>query len=499
MKTLNFQWILLFILASILIASCKQNQAPICQITEPEEGSTFTRGDVISISILAEDEEGLVSKVRLYLNGTGLIELEFPFTYVLQTEEFSSGEYTLKAIAKDDEGLESTDEVKIIIDAAFSTINTSPASSISFNSALLGGSVSNNGGDEISEKGIYWDTVPSPETAGNQIAINQGIGEFNDTITDLPQGTRIYHKAYAINSAGIALGEELYFNTHTSPTVQTDYISESDYASATLHGHVLDNGGEQVTETGFYWSTEASAELTGTRLPAINDSGAFSAILDNLAQYTTYNIKAYAVNAAGESYGEEISFSTPGILTLQPDGTDGKDAVFSKAAPDGNYGNIEDIHLYAWTQSQGLNINRVAIDFDLSSLPSGAHIDSAFISLFFNSTSAYGSEHSGATDFIIQRITMDWEESTVSWGSQPISSENNQVLVQGAITKNQDFENINITQLVLDISNDRINSHGFLLKLQDESPYAVLHFASSDHLDENVRPKLEIFYSKTLE
>jgi len=433
------------------------------------------------------------------LNNTGLSELEFPFTYELQTEGFSSGEYTLKAVARDEEGLESSDEVKIFIDAAFSTITTSPASSISYNTAVLGGSVSIDGGAEISEKGIYWDTVPGPETTGTKISISQGIGEFNSTITDIPQGTRIYHRAYAINSAGMALGEELYFNTHSSPTVQTDAVSEPDYTSTTLYGSVLDNGGEQVTETGFFWSTEASAELTGTRLPAIDDDGAFSALLDNLTQYTTYYFRAYAVNAAGESYGEEISFSTPGILSLQPDGTNGKDALTSKFAANGNYGDIEDIHLLAWTQNGALNLNRAFIEFDLTALPSEAQIDSAFISLYYNATSPYGSDHSGETDFVIQRITTDWEESTITWVSQPSASESKQVLVPGALTKTQDFENIDITKLLRDINNDRENSHGFLLKLQNESPYSVLRLASSDHRDKNVRPELEIYFSKVLE
>lgn len=499
MKPLNFKWTLLFFLTIILVASCKQNQPPNCQIIAPEDGSAFTKGDIISISIVADDEEGLVSVVRLYLNEIGLAELEFPFNYDLQTEDYSSGVYTLKAIASDDEGLESIDEVNIIIDAAFSTITTIAASSISFNSALVGGSVSDDGGGEISEKGVYWDTVPSPETAGNQIAMSQGIGEFNGSITDLPQGKTIYYKAYAINSAGIALGEEHYFNTHTAPSVLTGSILVYYDATAILNGQVLDNGGETVTETGFYWSTEDNAEATGTRKPAINDNGTFSANLENLTPYTTFYIKAYAVNVAGESLGEEITFSTPGILSLQPDGTDGKDAVFSEIAPDGNWGDIEEIHLYAWTQNGALNINRVAIDFDLSSLPSDAKIDSAFISLYYNSTSTYGSGHSGNTNFVIQRITMNWEESTVSWGSQPATTEINQVLVPGANTEDQDFENTDLTELVRDMANDRVNSHGFLLKLQLESPYSMLLIASSDHPDENVRPKIVIYYSKVLD
>ncbi|MFX0009681.1 MAG: hypothetical protein ACFE9R_05150 [Candidatus Hermodarchaeota archaeon] len=84
-------------------------------------------------------------------------------------------------------------------------------------------------------------------------------------------------------------------------------------------------------------------------------------------------------------------------LILQPDGAKGKDAVFSLIVPDNNYGTLKDIHVYAWTQLGDLNVNRVAIDFDLSSISTGAIVDSAFISLFFNKTSGYGTQHSGKT------------------------------------------------------------------------------------------------------
>ena len=85
-------------------------------------------------------------------------------------------------------------------------------------------------------------------------------------------------------------------------------------------------------------------------------------------------------------------------LILQPDGAKGKDAVFSLIVPDNNYGTLKDIHLYAWTQLGVLNVNRVAIDFNLSSIPVGATVDSAFLSLFFNKTSGYGTQHSGEND-----------------------------------------------------------------------------------------------------
>ncbi len=316
MKTLNFLWALPLLLATTLLISCEKNQPPSCQFIEPADGFTVTKGDVISVSLTAEDADGIVSEVRLYINDEGLASLEFPYKYGLNTEDYRSGSYILKATATDDEGLESSDEVEIIIDAAYSIVSTTEATSISYNAASAGGFVSEDGGGEITDVGVYWDTLSSPETARYRVSMGQGLGEFTGTLTELPSGKQIYYKSYAVNAAGVSVGEEFSFRTNTVPTVQTGGIMSFDYASALVSGVVLADGGEALTETGVYWGTQANAELTGTRLPIENEEGVFSITLEDLSPSTTYYIKAFAVNAAGESLGEEHSFITTGTAAV---------------------------------------------------------------------------------------------------------------------------------------------------------------------------------------
>lgn len=184
-------------------------------------------------------------------------------------------------------------------------------------------------------------------------------------------------------------------------------------------------------------------------------------------------------------------------LNLQPDGEQGKDALVGKIVPISNYGETPDLHLYAWTQGGVLNVNRALIDFDLSALPVDARIDSAFLSLYFNSTSLYGDSHEGETSFVIQRITSAWDEAEVSWSSQPDASTDNQRLIAGAGVGNQDFIDLDVTALVRDMAWDRANSHGFLLRLNTEAPFRKLLLASSDHPLEELRPKLDVFFSLT--
>ncbi|MGF7139288.1 DNRLRE domain-containing protein [Roseimarinus sediminis] len=185
------------------------------------------------------------------------------------------------------------------------------------------------------------------------------------------------------------------------------------------------------------------------------------------------------------------------VLTLQPDGNQGKDAVISKIVPDKNFGELEDIHLYAWTQDGMLNVNRVVIDFDLSSIPTDAQIDRAFLSLYFNKNSRYGNEHSGDNRFIIQRITSAWDESTVSWDTEPGTITTHRVSVDGSIDTAQDFTDIDITTLIRDVIENKDNSYGLMLKLENEAVYKRLLFASSDNQDKSLRPKLEVYYTLT--
>ncbi|MCA0362978.1 MAG: DNRLRE domain-containing protein [Bacteroidetes bacterium] len=193
---------------------------------------------------------------------------------------------------------------------------------------------------------------------------------------------------------------------------------------------------------------------------------------------------------------KKVSTGPHSKLILQPDATKGKDAVFSYIVPNNNYGNSESIHLSAQTQNLELNVSRFAVDFDLSSIPAGAKVDSAFLSLYFNKTSMYGSNHNGENDFLIQRITSRWEESNITWKTQPNSTNISQVLVPKSTNPNQDFKNIDVKNIVQDMINDKNNSFGFMLKLRKEEPYRVLLFASSDHPDESLRPKITVYYTK---
>ena len=74
-----------------------------------------------------------------------------------------------------------------------------------------------------------------------------------------------------------------------------------------------------------------------------------------------------------------------------------------------------------------------------------------------------------------------WDESTITWNTQPSSTFENQVFISKSTSPTQDYTNMNVTNLVQDMIDDKASSYGFLLKFQIEEPYKILLFASSDN------------------
>ncbi len=186
-------------------------------------------------------------------------------------------------------------------------------------------------------------------------------------------------------------------------------------------------------------------------------------------------------------------------LTLQPNATQGKDAYFKILTPNLNQGTHQDFAGIAWTNGGTPTVARSVIDFDLNQIPQNAQIISAKLSLYHNPTSPNNSgSHSlpGSNNACyLQRVTSQWDEFTVTWNNQPTTTSTNQVTIPASTSTNQSYPNIDVTNLVQDMIDYPSTSFGFMIKLQNESYYKALLFASSDNANPNLHPKLIITYS----
>ncbi|HYV94023.1 MAG TPA: DNRLRE domain-containing protein [Chitinophagales bacterium] len=185
-------------------------------------------------------------------------------------------------------------------------------------------------------------------------------------------------------------------------------------------------------------------------------------------------------------------------LTLQPDSA-GKDAIVDSYYPASDNSTSPEFNSQAWTHSGYPENERSLIDFDYSSIPSGAVIQYAYLTLYNNPNSVNGfqdgkhSHLSGTNQSHLLRITQPWQEN-VNWDNQPATDSVNEVVLLQDTNPNQDYI-LDITLLVQDrIDNPAVN-YGFMLELDTESAYRCLLFASSDHPDAALHPKLEISYT----
>ncbi len=95
------------------------------------------------------------------------------------------------------------------------TLTTLAVTEITQTYAKSGGNISDDGGSEITARGVVWSMSQGPTMNDNEGITNDGTGagEFTSHLTDLQQATTYYVRAYAINDAGTSYGIDVMFET----------------------------------------------------------------------------------------------------------------------------------------------------------------------------------------------------------------------------------------------------------------------------------------------
>jgi hypothetical protein len=180
-------------------------------------------------------------------------------------------------------------------------------------------------------------------------------------------------------------------------------------------------------------------------------------------------------------------------IILQP-GPEGKDAQITSLTPDTNRGDTESLKCMAWTHSGQPGTHRGLMDFDLSSVPSNAMILQASLNLYFATFEPNYVPHSGDNMSYLARITERWDESEVTWNSQPAITMDDVVVLPQSTYPEQDYTDIDVTEQIRMMKDDPDHNCGWMLLLDDETPYNCLLFASSDDEVPAIRPKLVVTY-----
>jgi uncharacterized protein (TIGR02145 family) len=191
-------------------------------------------------------------------------------------------------------------------------IATTDVIEISFTRARSGGEIINSGGAGIVSKGLCWSTVGSPTIADNKTVETTELEIFSSIMNQLIPNTSYYVRAYATNSAGTGYGNEVSFTTREEqvPLLTTAEPQEITQSTAKLTGKILDENGSSIVSVGICWNTSPEPKITNNKVSAENKTYGFESVISGLHGGTTYYVRAYATNATGTGYGNEIIFKT---------------------------------------------------------------------------------------------------------------------------------------------------------------------------------------------
>ena len=240
------------------------------------------------------------------------------------------------------------------------TVVTKSVGEVTETTAKVVGQVTADGGAEVTERGVCWNTEGAPEVIDYRTKDAEGgLGIFTLNLSNLEPQTTYYVRAYATNEKGTAYGEEVSFTTEeveepeqpeapenpeqpedpenpeqpedpenpeqpedpeipeqpeqpVGPVVITAEVTEITVNSAKCGGGISDGGGASVVERGVCWNTSGNPTVLDIRVKDTEGGlGTYISNITDLEHNTTYYVRAYAVNANGVAgYGPEVSFTT---------------------------------------------------------------------------------------------------------------------------------------------------------------------------------------------
>ncbi len=143
--------------------------------------------------------------------------------------------------------------------AELPAVSTAPIEDVTAMSAMGGGTVTDDGGAMVTDRGLVWDTSPDPTLDNHDRMISGGSGEgdFTVTLIGLTASAEYHVRAYATNVEGAAYGDNVSF---TTDDVEGELLSPGnwDNASAAVVYSWADDNNESagfVFGTNFYGDT----------------------------------------------------------------------------------------------------------------------------------------------------------------------------------------------------------------------------------------------------
>lgn len=494
------------------IVSVAEAVPPTVSITSPATNTTIS--GTVSVTAGATDNVG-VTKVEFYLNGVlKTTDTSIPYLYSLSTTSLAAGTYTLMAKAYDavgNVGQSSNVSVSVVNDTTAPTASlTAPGNNATVSgTTTITASASDNVG--VSKVEFYKNGVLLSATNVAPFSYNW------NTTTDANGGYTLTAKAYD-NTGNVGQSANVLVTVNnpvadtTAPTVAVTAPANSAIVSGTVSVTASASDNVGVSKVEFYVNSILAATDTVSPFAYSWNTA--------LAANGTYSIMAKAYDSAG-NVGQSVYVSTTVKNTITPPaGT--LTAVFGNAAGSNYPNTVADTYLnlntgvnaastvlntYTWPA--GKPANSILMSWNLSSLPAGAQIQSATLSLYMTGSGGDALYEMPASG-IINKLpviaksngntfdgTNAWTASSVPYGGIPLAQSDIATAIDAPlIDKIIGYKSWNVTSIVKDWIAIPVNNKGLLLNSSSKaSADSSRVFASSEAVDANQRPKLVVTYT----
>ena len=162
---------------------------------------------------------------------------------------------------------------------------------------------------------MVWGTALNPTIADNKTTDGAvtAAGPFTSSITGLTPGTLYHVRAYATNDGGTSYGNDVTFTSWILPTITGQAVTNITQTTAMLNGTIVSLGVPNPTQYGFVWDINPIPTValpSKTEKGPVSATGAFTSNITGLSLGQTYYVRAYATNAVGTAYSEDVVFTT---------------------------------------------------------------------------------------------------------------------------------------------------------------------------------------------
>jgi len=196
------------------------------------------------------------------------------------------------------------------------SITTSAVTDITPTSAKGGGKITNNGGADITARGLVFSkTVAQPTIADDKTVETTSADEFQSMMNNLSSGALYHVRAYATNSVGIGYGLVVDFSSgNAAPTTTNVTITGTAEVNKTLTVSYTYSDAENNAESGTIIQWYVANDGAGTGETAITGATSLTFIIQAAQQGKYIRVGITPKAATGTTTGAEVKSGFVGAV-----------------------------------------------------------------------------------------------------------------------------------------------------------------------------------------